>query len=660
MLEIDDLFEAIRAGREIPFSFRLGGRPATLTLAEADRDGDVAELRYTVADSTLTASLRIERDPAFSRLCWTTTLHAAEAMEARVSTVRIGDVRIDHADPDEPTTLRSFAGGSAKHYTNHAFPSEMFRIHDRPMRGHDIHRAYDDTGRGSNEFVPLWLFDGADGGVWFGPCWQGTWNLELHRLPEYSSILCSLPFLDFRMDAGEDVTLPAFVLGAYQGDLQDGCNQLRRTILHRYLPEVEGAPPRPEVVYQLLGAHPDYHSYPTVYDEVERAARLGCKAFTYSSFWQFNKGFKDGGLQWWDLMGNYTPGENRFPGGTGALAEYLRERDMDLGLWIDPRVGLQSPALDEQRDVLLFFDDAWEAEARKKYNPISHEINIQPLLDLTRPEGRACLAGHLERMVTECGARKIWYDLNDDPYFYQLAQHEQQDRRGLMELRYFQGMDEVMENFLERHPDVWVEMCASGGRIINLAVLRYSHSFWITDYTGPDPDIAVSIRSGVNAFLPAVCNHQSFYIHEDHKPEDAEIPLHYLTAHFPGVFGISQNLIHYPEHALAALEQAGRIWMELRDALEGDYYLLAPQATGRDGWEIMQFHNADVGQGAVLLQQLSECTQQNFTLVLRGLPDDAVPRVSVLAGDVDLRAEGGTLRLHLNQDRACVLRYTMD
>jgi alpha-galactosidase len=331
---------------------------------------------------------------------------------------------------------------------------------------------------------------------------------------------------------------------------------------------------------------------------------------------------------------------------------------MRLGLWVDPRFGLSSgEALEQVRDRLLFCDEAaWEAEARKKYNELSYEINVQPLIDLTSPAGRDLFLDILKRMVRQYRARWIWFDMNTDPAVFHFIPNESPDRQGLLELRWYQGLDAVMEQFRSEHSDVWIEWCASGGRMINLGVCRYSHSHWITDYVGPDPDIANAIRAGANTILPAVCNHQSFYLDPRQMETDEPIPTAAGLAHFAGCFGVSQGLREYAEKDLAVLERMGRIWKSVRHLLDGDFYLLEPQATTREAWEVWQFHRPEIGEGIVCLHRLSGNDASRKTVALRGCDGGSV-QVEVLAGDAAVTASATELTVELAGDRAVLVRY---
>jgi alpha-galactosidase len=310
------------------------------------------------------------------------------------------------------------------------------------------------------------------------------------------------------------------------------------------------------------------------------------------------------------------------------------------------------------RDLLLFPAEDFEHENRKYYNDLSYDINEAPLIDLSRPEGRDYLLATMERMVDAHGAGWIWYDFNTDPRPFFFNAHEEPERRGLLELHYYQGMDDVMSEFVRRHPDVWVEMCASGGRMINLGVMRYSHSFWITDYTGADPDIAGDIRSGANLMMPAVYVHQSLYMPQECMESDQPIPAHCALAHFGGLYGFSQNVLNWPEPSRDVLTRMADVYKNVRHLLAGDYYRLLPQAESRDAWEAWQFHRPDTGEGLVVVLRLSGSMQEQGCLDLRGMAAGASAYLTKCFGDAKATAEGTSVNIAFRKDRSVVLTYS--
>ncbi len=651
MLNTKEILDRIVAGKIVPFSMFVAAKPAHFKMT-GKAEGLIS---YRCERNGLEAELGYSHNPDFGHLVFSVRISAAGSVPGRIDKVKILDLTIDHPDIEVETVFRRFTGGSAKGHSHETYPTHMFKCLDVYLDKHDIFKMGDDSGRGSNEFLPVWLYGNGADNLWFAPEWQGAWEMEIRRIPEFTYTAVCLQNLDFVMRPGEIIQLPPMALGSSPGSLDNACNAVRKVLRELYLPRISGNIPEPLSAYQVLGDHPNYLAGKSLFREADIASRLGAETFTFSSFWQFDLKKEDSeGWKWWEIMGSYTPSAERFPGGIRKFATHLKDKGMRLGLWIDPRIGFKCPELDRARDLLLFHDEDFECEIRKYYNDLSYEINVPPLINLTISEGREYLGSILDRMVEEYGAGFIWYDLNSDPHLCHCLCNDDPDRKGLLELEYFRGMNMVLSEFNKRHPEVIVEMCASGGRMINLAVLRYSHSLWITDYTGPDPDIAAGIRRGANMALPAALNHQSFYMPE--KDDSDPLREHFCLAHFNGAYGISQGLIHYAEHDLEVMEKMNAIFKSVRHYLSGDYYYL-PQSPDRHGWDGWQYHDPETGSGILMLMRLSRCSETEKEVTLDGLGDRTITGAEILSGDAQVSMSGRKMKFSFADEQAVLVEY---
>jgi alpha-galactosidase len=654
MKTITQVVEQIVLGELVPVAFRLAGQPVLLSLHRHRSLADGSQLlTYHVAAQPLQLSLTLVHDAPRNWLRLQANLAVTGQLSGRISELRIFSLLLPHAD-DPVTTLRVFGGGSARSYTHDHFPPTTFLVHDQRLRGHDVVQLEEDTGRGSNDHLPLFVYGDTESGLWCGPEWQGSWRFRLQRMPGHSHLSLCLHNLDAQLYQGEEIPLPAVAIGSYQGDLGAGCNQMRRVMRECYLPDLNGIEPTPPVSYQVLAGERQVLALDDqLLNEVDRAAEIGCQYFTLCSLWQYRRSQPGEHLMWWNVMGRMQPDADRFGDRFQDLVDRIRGHGMRLGLWIDPRVAADSPWAEREADVLLHASPAQAAAVASGYDPIGHDINQAPLLDLSRAAGRAVLLQWLETMVA-LGAERIWYDLNTDPRLYHFVPNETENRRGLLELRYFQGMDQVMAEFRRRHPGIWFEMCASGGRMLNLAVLRHSHSFWITDYTGADPDIAAGIRAGVNLALPAVCNHQSIYLRKELAGD--EVPdLHELACHCNGHLGVGPDLWRQSAAVLAAMQQVIAVYRAQAELLRGDYHRLSPVPSGREQLDAWQYHDPQTGAGLIGVQALSEHALVEELLCPLGVA--AGTDLQAVLGDAAVSWQDGQLRIAWAEQRLVLLRY---
>ena len=145
------------------------------------------------------------------------------------------------------------------------------------------------------------------------------------------------------------------------------------------------------------------------------AAPLGVEYLCLDAGW-FDDGFPHG-------VGNWTVDQTKFPDGLKPVADHVHRLGMKFG----------------------------------------------------KPEAQKLILETISRYVTEVGVDWIRYDFNIAPLgFWQAA--EGQDEQGLAQLRYMNGLYDMLAKLMARHPNLLIEQCASGGRRIDLETVRYGHT----------------------------------------------------------------------------------------------------------------------------------------------------------------------------------------
>jgi hypothetical protein len=485
-----------------------------------------------------------------------------------------------------------------------------------------------------------------------------------------------LPRLRFRMLEGEEVVLPAVTAGFYDGDIWQGHRHLRRSLAEQILPRSgEECSPLPATVYQLLGGNMPFFDAESKFRQVEKMEEVGFENLVFASCWyrKIDSGthfeeFADtmcrvreaGRPNWtnfYETCGAFHGSEERFPEGLHKFAEHLRERGIELGLWCDPRISRLIDEYDEARDILTPY---------REVNAKDRIWNLG-LIDLGRREGRKYMLDLLEHFVTHEGGRWFWHDMNVEMCERYWDYNESPDRRGLMELRYNLGMQEVYAEFLRRHPEVIIEWCGSGGTMIDLGSLRFSHVLWISDYCGPNqktdysPDIGIAYRSRLNWIFPA-----SLIMNSAHAscPEDERgrrLPDAHLVAQCGGTFALGQNIEAWSQADLDAVREAIAVHKKIRHLLDREFQTLfspipPPDSTGWDGWE---FYDPETGEGALMIFRLRDCEETETLIHPAALKSGSQWEVLMGQGELEPRESGFQVSMPA-ECRAVLVHYQRD
>ena len=628
--------EEVKTGRILPFSAEMGPQPARFDFVGAtDVPGDNGWQKtlatYRERTHPLTVELACEFPPTMDLVRATLTLKAVGDLTDSVRHISV----LDLALPKREASVYGQTGGFCDKRGH--FPPTGSAPWVRPVvDGEALEVGSGNDGRSSNQQLPVWLYAETDGGLWYGPEWSGCWYMAVRPAAAGRRLLVGLPTFDFAMKAGETFTLPTAAFGFYAGSPDDGFNQLRRVISRDYLPTVDGKKPQPFVYWEGYGGHPRYATEEELYREADCAAQVGCEVFCLDGGWNMSVTGN-----WFNTVGSWES-QSRFPQkGVKAFGEYVKAKGMKFGVWIEPRATPGCPLYDNNRG--LFYPGA------------------QGLMRLDLPEGSALFQSVFEQLIRDYGVDWVWLDYNVAPMGF-WKKVEVADRKGLIELGFYQGWYRAIDATFRKHPNLWIESCASGGRIIDLAQLRRSQSIWVADEAVTD-DANRNRRHGLNRILPAVCIQSSFFIDPaiigSAKPNAALGGEHRFLTYFSGDFGFGQGLPFWSREDVQAAAKAVTLYKKIRPYLEDDFYHLLPMPASRDAWDGCQYHNPLGPSGILLVYRLSESRANEIVVVPRAVESPLAYEWSVVTGAATVSCGSGGVTVRMEKPSAALIQYRL-
>jgi alpha-galactosidase len=575
---------------------------------------------YTDRDEVLGILLVMDVDEEGDMLSLSLRLNALKSLPYTLSRINIADFLIPKNAGD--TKLLCAAGGYT--YDNVEYPPSMLRDTILTVKkGEPVTIHSNMTGRSSDEHLPIWVAQIDDsGGVWYGPEWSGSWEMHIAHEDAGVRISLGLPSMNFRMFQGEEIDLPSFLIGSYKGDIWAGSNKLRRTIKDKLAPKIGGNPVHPRVIFQGLNGIEPYEDEKYFIREVRRAAGIGAENFVLDAGWNYAPNAKlhdadgrelDTLKPWYQKLGDWTYSKERFPSGLDKFGVLVKSLDMRFGIWIEPRVSPGMPDSSEYRDILLQYKedvDFWNGIFHKQY-----------LVDLGKKRGEDYFFNTIEKFVEEYHAGWLWFDFNANPgprsvYWDEL---EEPDRRGIMELRFYRGLYSFFERLLRKYPDLWIESCAAGGRIIDLGVIRRCHSVWVSDFSAfgdegqnGDNDICRNMRSGLNKFIPAVYIQNAIFIPRAVQESAEPYPLYNYLCHFAGDLQYGQGILDWKQKDVEMATYITSKYKVYRRYLEEDFYQITPIPKDKTGWDGWQFDDPKTDSGILILFRMADCEEPVF------------------------------------------------
>nr|MBA3684036.1 alpha-galactosidase [Planctomycetota bacterium] len=219
---------------------------------------------------------------------------------------------------------------------------------------------------------------------------------------------------------------------------------------------------------------------------IDAAADMGCEYFCVDAGW-----YADGG--WWDNVGEWLPSAQRFPGGIEEVLKRILARGMVPGLWLELEVmGIKCPLASKVPDDWFFVRHGKRIIDHGRYQ-----------LDYRNPAVRAHADAVIERLVTAWGVGYIKMDYNINAG---IGTEVAADSPGAGLLGHNRAYLAWLDAVFQRHPDLVIENCSSGGMRMDYALLA-RHSIQSSsdqmDYR-KNAIVAASTPSGVTPEQNAV------------------------------------------------------------------------------------------------------------------------------------------------------------
>jgi alpha-galactosidase len=452
-------------------------------------------------------------------------------------------------------------------------------------------------GRPSNGATPFFNVQYGGRGLIAAIGWSGQWAASLARAEAGPTRLVSgMEKTHLKLLPGEKIRGPRILLLGWQGDRQVAHNRFRRLLLFHYVPKLAGRPLRLPVAGQCFDRY--WQTRPlwdTVAEQIAFAKvihKAGCNTYWFDAAW-FEGGFPNG-------VGNWFPKPKRFPEGMRPVGDAVHAMGMQFILWFEPeRVAPGSKIAKEHPEFV--FGGAGGG-----------------LFKLSDPAARKYMTDLLSERIKLDGVDVYRNDFNIDPLDF-WRKNDAPDRQGITEIRYVEGHYAMWDELRARHPGLWIDNCASGGRRIDLETCMRSVPLWRSDTScwPGHPEWDQTQTYGLAMYVPlfTACGWSpDAYTFRSSATGGAIVQFDFLNPEFPQDQG---------KAALDEAKQNQKYWY-------GDFYPLCRAGLGHDAWAAYQFHRADLNAGIVLAFRRGDCAYLVLEANLQAIDPAARYRVEFL------------------------------
>lgn len=261
---------------------------------------------------------------------------------------------------------------------------------------------------------------------------------------------------------GQSFTTVTAAFGTVNGSLSDAAAELtkyRRTI-RRPNPDDENLNLVFNDFMNCLSGDPTEEKE---YAIIDKAAELGCEYYCIDAGWY------DDGI-WWDRVGEWKESKRRFPNGLSKVFDYIRQKGMKAGMWLEIEVmGIACPLSDTLPDDWFFMRHGKRHADHGRY-----------LLDFRNPAVREYATQTVERLIDEYGVSFFKVDYNVTTG---IGTDLRSDSPGDGLLEHVRSLYGWYQELYRKYPDLVIENCGSGGQRMDYGMLQGQSLQSISDQT---------------------------------------------------------------------------------------------------------------------------------------------------------------------------------
>ena len=480
----------------------------------------------------------------------------------------------------------------------------------KSMSANDNYEVASSGGRPTSLSFPYFNLECDGEGLIAVLSWPGQWKAAFQRDGGNAMhITAGQELTHFTLYPGEEVRSPRVVLQFWKdGDWIDAQNVWRRWMMAHNMPHPKGKLIQPMNLGSSYRVHHEMtratekNLIPFINRFLEEGLRIDC--------WWMDAGWYECEGNW-GITGSWWPDPVRFPNGLKPVCDFAHKNGMQTMVWFEPE---------------RVYPGTWLAEKHPEW---IHGGAGGGLLKLHEPEVLEWLVNHVDKVMTENGIDNYRQDFNIAPLEF-WRRNDSEDRQGMTEIQHVTNYLAYYAELNRRHPDMFIDTCASGGRRLSLDTLRYAVPLWRSDYQYVC-DMMPGLTYGISQWIPYYGGgnvaFEGGYYGEGSSPVE---PYAFWSCCYPAInfaMDVRANDMDY---------DALRDLFNKRDMMikyyYGDFYPLTEHSQDRTVWIGWQFDQPETGEGLVQMFSRSQSYMLGYQFRLKNLTAKANYELQNLTG----------------------------
>lgn len=329
--------------------------------------------------------------------------------------------------------------------------------------------------------------------------------------------------------------------------------------------------------------------------------------------------------QWMHKVGNWRINSELYPQGLKEVSDAAHQAGMKFLLWFEPeRAICGTPITMEHPEYFLG----------------ERDNGAILLLNLGNPDARQWCTDMVAGMIKSQGIDCYRQDFNFSPLAYWQA-HDKPNRVGISEIRYIEGLYAFLDELRRRFPRLLIDNCASGGRRLDLEMMRRSIPLWASDMQCFPNFITERNQQqvyGLSLWIP-----QFSFGTEVNHPGDT---YHFRSTMASGMVAHLFPTISNPvdtEYPYQWLRERMTEYHRAKIYFSGDFYPLLSQSDSFRDWTAMQFHRSDLNSGIIEVFRKKDSPIIQIEMKLQGLEPNTTYEVENADTEKRLQYTGAQL-----------------
>lgn len=463
--------------------------------------------------------------------------------------------------------------------------------------------------------------DENQGDVYFGTlAYSGSFKVLCSRDLFYTTrIALGLNDHDFKYEllGGETFVTPKVFCGYTQG-FGEMSRQMNRFAVNHVLPKQFNDKILPVLYNSWEATEFDVNSeHQTALAKL--AAEMGVELFVMDDGWFGARNHDRAGL------GDWFVNKDKFPNGIDELIKNVNDLGMDFGLWFEPEM------VNPDSDLFRAHPEwAYHYDTRT-----AHTLRHQLVLNMTRKDVQDYIFERMDTMLTDHNIKYIKWDMNRP-----LSETGAENLQCPQELwyRHTMAVYDIVDRLKEKHPDVCIESCSSGGGRSDYGALLHFDQVWPSDNTSSID--RMMMQKWFTYLRPTkVMRAWVTDINWYNPPMSLDFRFHVAMQ---GSLGVGGNLTKYSAQDLEIGKKNVALYKEIRHIVQfGDLYrILDPD---RDEILFNHYVSEDKKESvAFISSSVTRFMKKEIPFKFEGLDDDTVYKFTL--NDKEYKKSGAYLK----------------